>query len=167
MKARCDSGTDPAYQDVEYDPRWADFKAFLADVGPRPEGTTLDRIDAAGGYNKENTRWADKFTQANNKKKSEIISYDIRFSGKRASAAEWARFLREMTGNPDWTAKRFQTCLKLMTIDQLIAGVHPSGIDPQELAERAEVDHLLGMVDRSVIVSHKHWKIQNDEPESE
>ena len=42
------------------------FVNFLADVGERPHGTTLDRIDPYGNYCKENCRWATKLTQQNN-----------------------------------------------------------------------------------------------------
>lgn len=44
------------------------FENFLRDLGPRPEGTTLDRVDGEKGYNKENCRWADIFTQNKNRK---------------------------------------------------------------------------------------------------
>lgn len=47
------------------------FENFLADMGRRPEGTTLDRIDTYGNYEPGNCRWADHITQNNNKRRKE------------------------------------------------------------------------------------------------
>lgn len=54
---------------IDVDPRWHDFMNFVADMGERPDGYTLDRIDNSKGYSKENCRWVDIFEQRMNRGK--------------------------------------------------------------------------------------------------
>ena len=73
MKERCLSDSyreKDYYQDkgIGVCQEWIDsFEAFYADMGERPAGMTLDRIDGSKGYFKENCRWADLTLQAYNK----------------------------------------------------------------------------------------------------
>ena len=54
--------------------RWLKFKNFLADLGVKPPGCSIDRIDNTKGYVVGNVRWADAFTQANNRKTTVMVS---------------------------------------------------------------------------------------------
>lgn len=62
------------------------FNNFLEDMGDRPEGLTLDRIDGNKGYSPDNCRWATYKVQGNNTSRNQTITYQ----GQTKTYAEWA-----------------------------------------------------------------------------
>ena len=65
---------------------WLRFENFLADMGERPEKTSLDRIDGSKGYYKENCRWATIKQQQRNRK----ICIQVTIDGITKPRSEWA-----------------------------------------------------------------------------
>lgn len=70
--------------------RWREsFDAFVDDMGERPEGLTLDRIDNERGYEPSNCRWATYQEQNRNK----TNGTELTFQGESLSVTEWAEKL--------------------------------------------------------------------------
>lgn len=83
--------------------RWrGNFINFLSDMGLRPEGKTLDRIDSNKGYSPENCKWSTSSEQARNTRKVRWISLD----GEHAPLSDHC--------------KRYGTCN--VTIEEKVAG---------------------------------------------
>lgn len=73
MKNRClnPNAMDFAYyggRGIRVCRSWLKFKNFLADMGSRPDGTTLDRKNNNKGYTPKNCRWATKQEQSRNRR---------------------------------------------------------------------------------------------------
>jgi hypothetical protein len=70
--------------------RWrTSFLAFLEDMGERPEGMSIDRIDVNGDYTPENCRWATAKEQMRNMRRNNLVTHD----GQTRTVAEWAEIL--------------------------------------------------------------------------
>ena len=80
MKQRCENPRNAHYNNyggrgITVCKRWHDFVLFYEDMGDRPRGKTLDRIDNNKGYFKENCRWATR-QQENNRRNNRNITID-------------------------------------------------------------------------------------------
>jgi hypothetical protein len=74
--------------------RWRDYSNFLADMGERPPGLTLDRIDNDKGYYPENVRWTTHKIQSRNTSRNRLITYN----GQERTLVEWAEIFK-VTGD--------------------------------------------------------------------
>ena len=76
MKQRCYNHNNPSYNyyggiGIKVCDEWLnDFRQFEKDMGKRPDGYSLDRINPYGNYEPTNCKWSDKETQAKNVKKN-------------------------------------------------------------------------------------------------
>ena len=86
MLARCFNEHTSNYEDyggrgITVCDRWADpengYDNFLADMGPRPEGFSIDRIDFDGDYEPSNCRWTDSVTQCRNRRSTKLKGEDV------------------------------------------------------------------------------------------
>ena len=66
--------------------RWLDFANFFSDMGERPEGTSIDRIDNDLGYFKENCKWSTQLEQNHNKSSNVLLTHN----GKTQDITQWA-----------------------------------------------------------------------------
>lgn len=65
--------------------RWQSFENFYADMGNKPAGKSLERIDVNGDYCPENVVWADAKTQANNRRSNVVLEHN----GKKQTMQQW------------------------------------------------------------------------------
>lgn len=89
--ARCYDEKDSSYHNyggrgIKVSRRWHDFSAFVEDMGDRPQGTTLDRIDNNKDYSLANCKWSSKKEQSRNTRRNVII----RYNGRVATLTEFA-----------------------------------------------------------------------------
>lgn len=115
------------------------FKNFLRDMGPRPEGTTLDRIDGEKDYTPENCRWSDIFEQNRNRKS--VIELEI--DGQIYTFAEACKIYGICTSTAQTRLSKgmslvesAQTPPRNVIATETVSCLYREGLSCQEIAEK-------------------------------
>lgn len=94
MRKRCNNPNEPGWKNyggrgITICERWESAANFIADMGERPKGMTLERIDNTLGYSPENCKWATMKEQSLNKRNNRNLTFD----GRTQCHKHWAREL--------------------------------------------------------------------------
>jgi hypothetical protein len=94
MMDRCNNPNSDDYKDyggrgISVCERWRDFINFFEDMGERPKGLSLDRIDNSKGYSKDNCRYASLKEQVRNRRVTVMITH----TGETKPLAQWCEEL--------------------------------------------------------------------------
>lgn len=94
MRERCNNPKQKNYahyggRGIKVDPLWSDFERFIADMGERPKGYSLDRIDNDGDYGPGNCKWSSQQEQVLNSRRPRWITVN----GVTKTVTDWAKDL--------------------------------------------------------------------------
>lgn len=94
MRRRCRDPKNTNYRNygargIKVCERWDSFWDFVSDMGIRPDGMTVDRINNNGDYEPSNCRWASRLVQRRNQRFLKIITID----GESGILVDWCKKL--------------------------------------------------------------------------
>ncbi len=102
MKRRCQDSNHKYYKyyggrGIKVCERWRDFVNFLSDMGEKPEGLTLDRINNDGNYEPGNCRWATRKEQNQNQRdyKTQYLFIAMNNQGTMIASNNQREFARQ------------------------------------------------------------------------
>ena len=126
MKSRCNNKNRVQYEDwggrgISYCDRWKDFSNFCEDMGIKPKGLTIERIDNDGNYEPGNCKWATIHEQGQNKR-----VYKTNALGQNGTFKKRERFIVAK----NWNNRKYK-----------IAG----SFETKEFAQKAQ-DELVGLL---------------------
>lgn len=117
IKQRCKNPRNKSYANyggrgITLCERWETLENFIADVGDRPKGMTLERIDNNKGYEPGNCRWASRQEQAENQRRTVVLT----FNGETRTVTQWSkitgissRTIRKRLSNLGYTVEQTLT----------------------------------------------------------
>jgi len=104
---KCNRWKDYGGRGIKVCERWQQFENFLSDMGERPEGGSLDRIDTNGNYEPSNCRWLPRNEQVRNQRKTKFVI----LNGERMIQADAARALGVLPQTvADWLSGKRKNC---------------------------------------------------------
>ncbi|WP_321905197.1 hypothetical protein [Paraburkholderia tropica] len=136
MKARCYSSNCANYKNygargIRVCDRWLySFENFAFDMGPKPDGMTIDRIEVNGNYEPGNCRWADRATQRRNQRDCIYLTLD----GVTKTAEEWSR---QIGLNAETIRRRKKRGL---TDEAVLMTCSMQGMRTEKWARKAEIE---------------------------
>lgn len=94
MRQRCTNPKRPEFRNygargISVCERWESFENFLDDMGTRPMGLSIERINNDGNYEPSNCKWATKVEQCRNMRRSRIFPHN----GESKTLTEWSKVL--------------------------------------------------------------------------
>lgn len=130
MLDRCTNPRSQSYADyggrgITVCDRWQTLDDFIADMGDRPDGMSIERIDNDGPYSPDNCRWATNTEQHRNTRRTKRLT----FRNETRCLVEWA----QITGiNRTTISQRLAKGLSIE--DALTQPVGPTGRKPTQIA---------------------------------
>lgn len=134
MKTRCFNERHPSYRNygargITMCPQWAEnFDQFLKDMGPRPEGMTIERVDNSRGYEPGNCQWGTRMEQAGNTRRNIVTPW----KGVQCNLIDVARM-----ENVDYPCLSYRYQNKGMPIEEAVAELQRLGYTYHERAQEA------------------------------
>lgn len=121
MRRRCQDKNFRDYphyggRGISFSEEWKDFANFRADMGPCPEGHTLERLDSDGHYTAQNCVWADRKQQANNIRRNRKLT----FQGETKTMAQWAEDPRVAAIGVNYTMLRARLNILKWTVEKAL-----------------------------------------------
>lgn len=138
MKKRCLNKNSKAYKHyggrgITICKTWRDsFEAFYRDMGHKPKGYTLERVDNNGNYEPGNCKWANRKQQAKNRRVARLLTHNNRTE----NIADWSRITGLSTSAIDYRLKTGMTVSEALTTPKSVNRAYISAtLSKKELIE--------------------------------